>query len=86
MITILSAIGVRDQERAEIILLRLDGVGVEAVAERLKTSPKRVSLWSRRFETSGLEGLDDKPGRGRNAKRSNARSLGFRSYRNAHAR
>jgi len=28
MITILSAIGVRDQERAETILLRLDGVAV----------------------------------------------------------
>jgi hypothetical protein len=39
---------------AEIILLRLDGVGVEAVAERLKTIPKRVSLWSGRFETLGL--------------------------------
>jgi hypothetical protein len=32
-----TTIGVRDRERAEIILLRLDGVGVEAVAERLKT-------------------------------------------------
>jgi len=31
----------------------------------LKTTPKRVSVWSGRFETSGLEGLDDKPGRGR---------------------
>ena len=60
-----TTIGVRDRERAEIILLRLDGVGVEAVVERLKTTPKRVSLWSRRFETSCLEGLDDKPGRGR---------------------
>jgi Homeodomain-like domain len=43
----------------------LYGVGVEAVAERLKTTPKRVSLWSGRFETFGLKGLDDKPGRGR---------------------
>ena len=33
----LTTISVRDRERAEIILLRLDGVGVEAVAERLKT-------------------------------------------------
>src|SRR5450631_4549278 len=55
-----TTIGVRDRERAEIILLRLDGVGVEAVAERLKTTPKRVSLWSGRFETLGLKGLDDK--------------------------
>ena len=62
-----TTIGARDRERANIILLRLDGVGVEAVAERLKTTPKRVSLWSGRFETLGLAGLDDKPGRGRKA-------------------
>jgi transposase len=59
-----STIGVRDRERAEIILLRLDGVGVEAVAERLNTTAKRVSTWSRRFETCGLEGLDEWQGRG----------------------
>src|SRR5271169_278060 len=68
-----TTIGVRDRDRAEIILLRFDGVGVEAVAERLKTTPKRVSLWSRRFETSGLEGLDDKPGRGRKPSIPNAK-------------
>ena len=43
-----------------MILMRRPGV--EAVAERLKTTPKRVSLWSGRFETLGLKGLDDKPG------------------------
>jgi hypothetical protein len=31
---------------------------------RLKTTPKRVSLWPRRFETLSRVGLDDKPGRG----------------------
>ncbi len=62
-----STVDVRERERAEIILLRLDGVGVEAVAEQLKTTPKRVSMWSRRFEISGLDGLDDRPGRGRKA-------------------
>ena len=54
-----STIGARDKERANIILLRLDRVGVEVVAERLKTTPKRVSLWSVRFETSGLAALDE---------------------------
>jgi DNA-directed RNA polymerase specialized sigma24 family protein len=44
-----TTIGVRDRERAEIILRRLDGVSVEAVAAQLKTTPKRVSMWSRRF-------------------------------------
>ena len=62
-----TTIGVRDRERAEIILRRLEGVAVAAVAEQLKTTPKRVSMWSRRFETCGLEGLGDKPGRGRKA-------------------
>jgi len=62
-----ATIGVRDRERADIILLRLDGIGVEAVAEQLKTTPKRVSIWSGRFEISGLEGLADKLGRGRKA-------------------
>ena len=55
----------RDRERAAIILLRLDGVGVEDAAARLDTTAKRVSLWSRRFATSGLAGLDERPGRGR---------------------
>ena len=56
---------VRDRERAEIVLLRLDGRSVEAVAEQLGTTAKRVSLWSKRFETSSLDGLKDAPGRGR---------------------
>jgi transposase len=62
-----ATIGVRDRERADIILLRLEGLGVEAVAEGLKTTAKRVSLWSGRFGKSGLDGLADKPGRGRKA-------------------
>ena len=56
---------VRDRERADIVLLRLDGVGVEGVAEQLRTTPKRVSTWAKRFEISGLDGLADRPGRGR---------------------
>jgi transposase len=62
-----ATIGVRDRERAEIILLRLAGLGVAAVAERLGTTAKRVSLWSCRFARSGLDGLGDQPGRGRKA-------------------
>jgi Helix-turn-helix domain len=48
------------QAGPDIILLRLDGLGVEVVAQRLNTTPSRVSLWSRRFETCGLEGLADR--------------------------
>src|SRR5438270_4119276 len=72
-----TTIGVRDRERAEIILRRLDGVGVEAVAEQLNTTPKRVSMWSRRFEISGLEGLDERPGRGRKSSISGAEAAGI---------
>jgi transposase len=60
-----STVAVRDRERAEMILLRIDGLSVAAVAERLGTTAKRVSTWSKRFEKSGLDGLEDKPGRGR---------------------
>ncbi len=60
-----TTISVRDRERAAIILLRLDGVGVVAAAEQLKTTPKRVSTWAKRFEEVGLVGLGDMPGRGR---------------------
>ncbi|MGH6801764.1 MAG: IS630 family transposase [Methyloceanibacter sp.] len=56
---------VRDRERADIVLLRLEGLGVEAVAERLGTTAKRVSTWSKRFEERQLDGLKDAPGRGR---------------------
>jgi transposase len=62
-----ATIGVRDRERADMILRRLDGLGVEAVAMQLNTTPKRVSLWCVRFQAAGLDGLADKPGRGRKA-------------------
>jgi transposase len=55
----------RDRFRANIILLRLDGLKVEDVAERMGTSMPTVSTWSSRFEQFGLEGLKDKAGRGR---------------------
>jgi transposase len=56
---------VRERERADIVLCRLEGLAVSIVAERLGTTAKRVSTWSRRFEEHGLAGLDDKVGRGR---------------------
>ena len=56
---------VRERDRALIILLRLEGVGVDVVAEKLGTTSKRVSMWARRFELHGLDGLEEKPGRGR---------------------
>ena len=56
---------VRERERAEIILLRLDGVGVAEIAVRVKTTAKRASAWSKRFEMHGLAGLEEAPGRSR---------------------
>jgi transposase len=56
---------VREQKRAEIVLARLDGLSVTAAAEKLGTTPKRVSTWTKRFEQDGLAGLEDRPGRGR---------------------
>jgi len=46
-------------------LLRLEGVSVGEIAVGLKTTPKRVSIWSKRFETRGLAGLEEAAGRGR---------------------
>lgn len=60
-----TSIAARAKERASMVLLRLQGLGVEAVATRLGTTAKRVSTWTRRFETRGLIGLEDAPGRGR---------------------
>ena len=56
---------VRERERAEIILLRLEGVSVAEIAVRLNTTAKRVSMWSNRFEMRGLAGLEEAAGRGR---------------------
>lgn len=55
----------RDCLRARIVLLRGEGLKEKDVAEKLGTSITTVSLWSRRFEENGLDGLQDKPGRGR---------------------
>jgi transposase len=57
----------RDGERAEIILLRAEGIKQKEVAERLGMSEVRVSKWTSRFVRSRLNGLGDKPGRGRKA-------------------
>jgi transposase len=55
----------RERFRAGIILQRLQGVAIKEAAARMSTSARTVSVWSSRFERSGLAGLDDKDGRGR---------------------
>jgi transposase len=57
----------RDGLRARIFLSRVEGKKEEDVAAEVGVSLNTVSLWSRRFEAQGLEGLIDKAGRGRKA-------------------
>lgn len=55
----------RERFRAGIVLRRLEGAGIEDVADGLNTSARTVWEWSSRFEKAGLAGLEDKIGRGR---------------------
>ena len=55
----------RDGLRARIVLRRAEGSREAEVAAVLGVSINTVSTWSRRFEQQGLEGLRDRPGRGR---------------------
>ncbi len=55
---------VRDSLRARIVLLRSEGVRQQEVASRLGVSAPSVTKWSQRFDREGLDGLQDKPGRG----------------------
>ena len=55
----------RDSLRAAIVLRRAEGVKQAQVAEELGVSVACVNKWSQRFEREGLEGLNDRKGRGR---------------------
>lgn len=55
----------RDSLRAEIVLLRAQGVREIDVANQLSVSLPCVSKWSKRFDLEGMAGLSDKVGRGR---------------------
>jgi transposase len=55
----------RDALRARVVLLRSEGRKEEEVAAEIGVSINTVSLWSKRFEEKGLDGLNDAPGRGR---------------------
>jgi len=55
----------RESLRARIVLLRARGNKEKEIALKLGVSMTCVSKWSSRFEAFGLDGLTDKPGRGR---------------------
>jgi transposase len=52
-------------ERARIIALSWDGLGVPAIAGQLGCHPKKVRRWLHRFNAAGTDGLGDRPGVGR---------------------
>jgi len=47
--------------RSRIILLAAEGLGTNAIAAQLQTTPATVSKWRVRFARTGLEGLADAP-------------------------
>ena len=54
-------------ERAKIIRLANQGVGVAEICRRLKVSKPTVARWLKRFNTSGVAGLADETRSGRPA-------------------
>ncbi len=60
-----TTIAVRDRQRAQIILLRADGMTQGQIGTQLGVSRVTVNDWCRRFVGQRLAGLDDAPGRGR---------------------
>ena len=56
---------VRDVFRAKIILLADKGKNNHDISAETNTSYQTVSLWRNRFDCQRLEGLKDRPGRGR---------------------
>jgi hypothetical protein len=58
--------------RGRIILLVADGIPIAHIAAKVGISRRFVYKWVQRFLDEGMEGLADKPGRGRCASRARA--------------
>src|ERR1700676_1859163 len=52
-------------ERARIVALSWDGLGVAAIAGQLGCHENKVRRWLHRFNAEGIDGLGDRPGAGR---------------------
>jgi transposase len=57
----------RDVERAQIVLLSHGGMTVPAIAKELRRDADIVRMWVKRFNASGLAGLQDEARSGRPA-------------------
>ena len=55
----------RDVFRARIVLMAAQGMDNDEIALRLNTSRDVVSMWRKRFSEEGLQGLEERPRRGR---------------------
>lgn len=62
-----ATISQRDGRRARVILLAAQGCSRTEIARLTGFSLPTVTCWCQRFQTLRLEGLLDKPGRGRKA-------------------
>ena len=51
--------------RARIVLLRAQGLSVSDISRSVGMRRRHVAKWVKRFIAQGLDGLQDKPGRGR---------------------
>jgi len=57
----------RDVFRARIVLMAAKGMNNDEIALRLSTTRDVVSMWRKRFFEEGLQGLEERPRRGRPA-------------------
>ncbi len=53
--------------RAQMVLLAAQGLRNDEIAQRLNCRREVVSQWRKRFFEQGLQGLEDRPRRGRPA-------------------
>ena len=55
----------RDVVRAKIVLMAAEGLDNDEIASRLSTRREIVSKWRKRFFAERLDGLEERPRRGR---------------------
>jgi hypothetical protein len=66
--------------RGRIILMVAKGMSLSQISREAGTSRRYIYKWTHRFQKQGIEGLNDKLGRG--AKKSLATIMGWAGYAN----